>query len=61
MLELNPKKRATLEEVWNDEWIKSIPHCQQEDGGKIIKGEGHTHVLEGQSGGSNPSNRKSAK
>ncbi|RPA90254.1 Pkinase-domain-containing protein [Choiromyces venosus 120613-1] len=61
MLELNPKKRATLEEIWNDEWIKSISYCQQEEGGKVIKGVGHTHVLEGQSGGSNVSTRKSTK
>ncbi|CAZ86103.1 unnamed protein product [Tuber melanosporum] len=61
MLDLNPKKRATLEEIWNDEWIRSILYCQQEEGGKIVKGVGHTHVLEGQSGGSNVSTRKSAK
>lgn len=61
MLGLNPKKRATLEEIWNDEWIQSISYCQQEEGGKIIKAVGHEHVLEGQSGGSNLSSRKSTK
>ncbi|PWW79986.1 Pkinase-domain-containing protein [Tuber magnatum] len=60
MLDLSPKKRATLEEIWNDDWIQSISYCQQEEGGKVIKGVGHTHVL-GQSGGSNVSTRKSAK
>jgi len=61
MLGLDPKKRATLEEIWSDGWIQSISYCQQEEGGEIVKGAGHTHVLEGQSGGSNLSTRKSTK
>lgn len=61
MLELNPKKRATLEEIWYDEWIGSLQYCTQEVGGEIVKAPGHTHVLEGTSGGSNVSTRKSTK
>lgn len=61
MLELNPKKRATLEEIWYDEWIGGLHYCTQEVGGSIAKALGHTHVLEGTSGGSNVSTRKSTK
>lgn len=61
MLELNPKKRATLEEIWYDEWIGNLQYCTQEVGGDVVKAPGHAHVLEGTSGGSNVSTRKSTK
>lgn len=47
MLELDPLKRATLEEIWSDEWIRSIEFCRQEKH-EIIKANNHTHVLEAQ-------------
>jgi serine/threonine protein kinase len=47
MLELDPKKRATLEEIWNDDWIRSIEYCKQEQG-TVIHATNHTHVLETQ-------------
>lgn len=46
MLELDPKKRATLAEILEDPWISGTPICRQEDGGKVIPAEGHTHTLE---------------
>ena len=46
MLEIDPKKRATLAEVLEDPWISETPICRQEDGGKVILAEGHTHTLE---------------
>ncbi|KAL7266869.1 Nitrogen permease reactivator protein [Rhizina undulata] len=61
MLELDPKKRATLEEVWQDEWIMNLQFCRQEEGGKVIRVENHHHVLEGQAGGSTQSSRKSTR
>lgn len=48
MLELDPKKRATLDEIWQDEWIRTSPYCRQEEDGRVIHAEGHKHVLEGQ-------------
>lgn len=50
MLEVSPRKRATLDEVHADEWISTRPYCQQELDGTILRAEGHTHVLEPGSG-----------
>lgn len=46
MLQLNPKNRATLEDMMADPWVMSTPVCQQMEGGKLIKGRGHEHTLE---------------
>ncbi|KAL8732464.1 MAG: hypothetical protein Q9166_002677 [cf. Caloplaca sp. 2 TL-2023] len=46
MLEINPKRRATLEEMMTDSWITNTPVCQQIEGGEVIKAEGHEHTLE---------------
>lgn len=61
MLDLDPKRRATLEEIWYDEWIGNLQYCTQEVGGTVCKAPGHTHTLEGTSGGSNVSTTKSTK
>ena len=46
MLDVNPKKRATLEEILEDPWIHSTPVCRQLEGGQIVKASGHEHTLE---------------
>ena len=46
MLQLNPKNRATLEDMMNDPWISNTPLCQQLEGGKVIRARGHEHTLE---------------
>ena len=46
MLQVNPKNRATLEDMMADQWIWNTPVCQQVEGGKIIRGRGHEHTLE---------------
>lgn len=46
MLELDPKKRATMSEVLDDPWVANTPICREETGGKVIRAEGHTHTLE---------------
>ncbi|KAL1635233.1 Nitrogen permease reactivator protein [Diplodia intermedia] len=46
MLEIDPTKRAKLEEIMEDKWVKGTPVCQQLDGGKIINADNHTHTLE---------------
>lgn len=46
MLELDPKKRATLDEILADPWVDSSPVCRQIDHGQVIKATGHTHTLE---------------
>lgn len=46
MLKVNPKDRATLDEVLSDDWVRGIHACQQDSTGEIISAPGHTHVLE---------------
>ena len=46
MLEVNPRKRATLEEMLEDPWICTTPVCRQVEGGKVIRADGHEHTLE---------------
>ncbi|KAL1967922.1 hypothetical protein VTN77DRAFT_2339 [Rasamsonia byssochlamydoides] len=46
MLKVNPKERATLDEVVLDDWIRSIQACRQEESGAIVKATNHTHILE---------------
>ncbi|KAJ5327279.1 uncharacterized protein N7506_010381 [Penicillium brevicompactum] len=46
MLKVNPKERATLDEVLSDEWVRGIHACQQIGTGEVINDPGHTHVLE---------------
>ena len=58
MLDVDPKSRATLEEVMSDSWVTSQPVCRQEVGGSVIRAEGHTHVLEISAGSSAPPAKK---
>ncbi|KAL8788016.1 MAG: hypothetical protein Q9213_001908 [Squamulea squamosa] len=46
MLEIDPTRRATLEDMYADPWISNTPICQQVEGGRVIKAEGHEHTLE---------------
>ena len=46
MLEIDPKRRATLEDMMADPWISGTPVCSQIEGGRVIKAEGHQHTLE---------------
>ncbi|MCJ1398423.1 serine/threonine protein kinase [Xylographa trunciseda] len=46
MLEINPKRRATIEEMLADPWVSGTPVCTQVEGGKVIKAPGHEHTLE---------------
>lgn len=46
MLEINPKRRATLEEMMSDPWISNTPVCSQTEGGLVNRAPGHQHTLE---------------
>lgn len=46
MLKVNPKERATLDEVLSDDWVRNIQACQQEGSGEILNASNHTHILE---------------
>jgi serine/threonine protein kinase len=47
MLEIDPRNRATLLEVLDDDWVAHTVICRQELTGRVIKAQGHTHTLEG--------------
>lgn len=51
MLKVNPKERATLDEVLADEWVRNINACYQEPSGETINAHNHTHILEPPSSG----------
>lgn len=46
MLQIDPRERATLAQVLDDEWIASTLICRQELSGKVIRAPGHAHTLE---------------
>jgi hypothetical protein len=58
MLDLNPKTRAKMDEIWADHWFQNLKRCEMveerlPDGTKkmIVKRPGtHTHVLVGPNG-----------
>ncbi len=54
MLEIDPKKRATLDEIIEDKWVTGSAVCTQEEGGKVILCDNHVHTLEPGAGGSEP-------
>ncbi|KAF1839476.1 Pkinase-domain-containing protein [Decorospora gaudefroyi] len=46
MLEVDPKKRATLDEILEDKWVTGSAVCSQEEGGKVLRCDNHDHTLE---------------
>ena len=46
MLDLDPKRRATLEEVLADPWVQNAYVCRQDEEGTCYHAPGHTHTLE---------------
>ncbi|KAL2066492.1 hypothetical protein VTL71DRAFT_2563 [Oculimacula yallundae] len=46
MLEIDPKKRATMEEVLADPWVAETTICRQDERGEVFHAPGHTHTLE---------------
>ena len=46
MLEIDPKRRATLQDMLQDPWVTQTPVCSQVEGGKIMNAAGHHHTLE---------------
>lgn len=46
MLELDPRKRATMDEILQDPWVQNSLVCRQEENGVVIKAPNHTHTLQ---------------
>lgn len=46
MLELDPRKRATMDEVLADPWVQNALVCRQEDAGTVFRAPGHSHSLQ---------------
>lgn len=62
MLEVDPKKRATLEEILEDKWVKNSHVCSQEEGGTILRADNHDHTLvPGSGAGSAPPTQQQPK
>lgn len=46
MLELDPRRRADMEEILADPWVQNSLVCQQQEDGVVIKAPNHTHALQ---------------
>ncbi|EJS41590.1 hrk1p [Saccharomyces arboricola H-6] len=45
ILQVDPKKRATLDDIFNDEWFASVEACTMDSKNKVIRAPGHHHTL----------------
>lgn len=61
MLEVDPKKRATLDEIIEDKWVTGSAVCSQEEGGKVLLCDNHTHTLEPGAGAASAPNTQQKK
>ena len=46
MLKLDPARRASLSDIFNDAWVKNAPVCEQHEKGTVDRAGTHEHVLE---------------
>ena len=46
MLDLDPARRADIEEILEDPWVQNSLVCRQEENGVVIKAPNHTHHLQ---------------
>ena len=49
MLEIDPRKRATMSEILDDPWVANTPICRQIES-QVINVDTHTHTLEPSAG-----------
>jgi len=45
ILEIDPSKRATLDEVFEDAWFDEIPSCTMDNKNNVIRAHGHHHTI----------------
>ena len=46
MLELDPRKRADMDEILQDPWVQNSLVCRQEENGVVIKAPNHQHHMQ---------------
>lgn len=46
MLEIDPKKRAKMDDILENPWVSNTVICRQIEPGYVVKASDHTHVLE---------------
>lgn len=46
MLKVDPRERATLEEVLEDDWVRCSEICYQDQNGDVVHADNHDHILE---------------
>jgi serine/threonine protein kinase len=46
MLDLDPRRRATMDEILADPWVQNAYVCRQEEGGECYHAPNHNHTLE---------------
>ncbi|OJD11380.1 HAL protein kinase [Emergomyces pasteurianus Ep9510] len=61
MLKINPRERATLQDVLSDQWVRSCDVCFQKENGAVVNATNHTHVLEPPSSAPPPTTNNSTK
>ncbi|OAL03877.1 Pkinase-domain-containing protein [Phaeosphaeriaceae sp. SRC1lsM3a] len=61
MLEVDPKKRATLDEILEDKWVTGSQVCSQEEGGAVLRCDNHEHTLEPGAGAASAPNTQQKK
>ncbi|KAH7069039.1 kinase-like domain-containing protein [Paraphoma chrysanthemicola] len=61
MLEVDPRKRATLDEIIEDKWVTGSQVCSQEEGGAVIHCDNHVHTLEPGAGAASAPNTQQKK
>jgi serine/threonine protein kinase len=47
MLQIDPKKRANMDEILQDTWVANTVICRQVENGVVINADDHSHILKG--------------
>lgn len=45
ILQVDPTKRATLQDMFDDEWFSNIPFCTVDEKKRVVRAPGHSHTI----------------
>ncbi|CDO93062.1 unnamed protein product [Kluyveromyces dobzhanskii CBS 2104] len=45
ILTVDPTKRATMKDIYEDEWFRNISYCTLDDKKNVVRGTGHSHTI----------------